>query len=88
MDLKSVDENDKVKMIAGKLNNCNQVYYWEIDDDRYFKIGDYAIVENLNDYDLVKIVGVIETTEKYVKFINKVNKKVVGIVPRMDIRKD
>jgi len=42
----------------------------------------------LNDYDLVKIVGVIETTEKYVKFINKVNKKVVGIVPRMDIRKD
>ena len=81
---------DTIKMIAGKLNNCNQTYYWEIDDEHYFQIGDYAIVENMNDYDLVKIVGVVETTEKYARFIvnAKVNKKVVDIVPRMDIRED
>ena len=30
-------------------------------------VGDYAIVENKNDYDLVKIIGIVETSEKYYK---------------------
>ena len=29
--------------------------------------GDYAIGENLNDYDLLKIIGIVETNEKYCK---------------------
>ena len=79
-----------IKLIAGKLNNCNTVYYWEIDENEEFEIGVYAIVENINDYDLVKIVGAINTSEKYTKFItnSKVNKKVVMIIDRYDIRND
>ena len=82
--------NTNIKLIAGKLNNCNTVYYWEIQKETPIKIGDYAIVENINDYDLVKIVGAINTSEKYAKFItnSKVNKKVVMIIDRYDIRND
>ena len=82
-----------MRLIAGKLNNCNLVYYWEyrINLIGYsFKIGDYAIVENMNDYDLVKIVGIVDTTDKYAKFITNrnVNKKVIKIISRETIRGD
>lgn len=30
-------------------------------------VGDYAVVENKNDYDLVKIIEIVETSEKYCK---------------------
>lgn len=81
---------ETIKLIAGKFNNYNTVCYWNIDEDMDFKIGDYAIVENKNDYDLVKIVGVVETTEKYEKFISNCNvsKKVVSIISRDEIRED
>ena len=71
----------KMNLIIGKLNSSNTTYYWKIEEDvltkfnlgedQYFKklIGNYAIVENLNDFDLVKIVGVIETNDKYAKFL-------------------
>ena len=29
-----------------------------------FNIGDYAIVENMNGYDLVKVIGIVKTTKK------------------------
>lgn len=79
-----------IKLIAGRLNNCNSTYYWQIEEGLDCEIGDYAIVENMNDYDLVKIVGIVETTEKYVKFItnSKINKKVINIIERQDIRED
>ena len=78
---------NKIKLIAGKINNCNSIYYWKIETYVKFKIGDYAIVENMNDYDLVKIIGVVETKEEYVKFITncKVNKEVVKIIERQVI---
>lgn len=54
-----------MKLIAGKINNCGTTYYWDISEFKVMpKIGDYAIVENMNDYDLVKIVGIVETIEK------------------------
>lgn len=79
-----------IKYIAGRLNSCNTTYYWEIDEDEDFEIGDYAIVENMNDFDLIKIVGVVETVEKYTKFItnNRINKKVIQVIDRQDIRED
>lgn len=87
-----VEENieNTIKLIAGKLNNCNTIYYWNIDEDKDLSIGDYAIVENMNDYDLVKIVGVIETTEKYLRLITncKQNKKVIEVIDRNDVRGD
>ena len=78
------------RLIAGKLNNCRTICYWEVDADEDFEIGDYAVVENMNDYDLVKIVGEIYTNDKYKKFITNNNKlkKVVKIVERDEIRED
>lgn len=83
-------KDDTVKLIAGKLNNTKCVYYWTVDKDFDYEIGDYAIVENMNDYDLVKIVGTVITNEKYLKLLTNVNvnKKVVEIVDRSDIRED
>lgn len=76
------DNENKVKLIAGKLNNCNLIYYWNIDNDTDFEIGDYAIVENMKSYDLVRIIGVVETTKELVGMITncKINKNVIQIV--------
>ena len=78
-----------MKLIAGKLNNCSTLFYWQIIENEKFEIGDYAIVENMNDYDLVKIVGILETSDKYAKFINdRKLKNVVSIIKRIEIRED
>lgn len=81
-----------MKVIAGKLNKDNIVNYWLCDVATLHDsdIGNYAIVENRNDYDLVKIVGILDTNEKYLKFIVGVNpsKKVIRIVERQTIRED
>lgn len=83
-----------MKLIIGKLNNNNGLYYWKIEEDvitkfnlekdKYFKnlVGNYAIVENMSDFDLVKTVGVVETIPEYEKVLNSktINKKVVNIV--------
>ena len=83
-----------MKLIIGKLNNNNGLYYWKIEEDvitkfnlekdKYFKnlVGNYAIVKNMSDFDLVKIVGVVETIPEYEKVLNSktINKKVVNIV--------
>ena len=79
-----------MKLIAGKLNSDNFIRFWKIEKGD-FNVGDYAIVENINDYDLVKIVGIVETTEKYTYFLTNgcpVIKNVISIIPRFKIRKD
>lgn len=80
-----------MKLIAGKMNYNKQIYYWELPE--FLKIpnvGDYAIVQNLTDYDLVEIVGILETNEEYIKFIAgvNVNKNVIKIIDRQYIRED
>ena len=79
-----------MRIIAGKLNSDNIVRYWKVGDE-IFNVGDYAIVENKNDYDLVKIIGIVETNEKYASFFVNgypVSKSVVSIIQRFLIRKD
>ena len=81
-----------MRIICGKINRENVVNYWlcDLKTLNINDIGNYAIVENRNDYDLVKIVGILETNEKYLKFVTDVNpyKKVVQIVERNTIRED
>lgn len=78
-----------MKLIAGKLNS-GTTNFWNIPENAVYEIGDYAIVQNKNDYDLVKIVGIVETNEKYSKIITgvEVSKSVVNIIPRKLIRND
>lgn len=80
-----------MKLIMGKLNNGNVINYWNTSDFvSDISVGDYAIVENMNDYDLVKIVGIVETEEKYTKFLvpNGVSKRVIKYLPRDLVRRD
>lgn len=82
----------KEKLIIGKINSANVINYWNVGDNYTPDVvcGDYAIVENRNDYDLVKIVGIVETKPEYEKFLvqNGVSKKVIRYIARSQIRKD
>ena len=80
-----------MKLIIGKLNKANIINYWNTSDfTPDVSVGDYAIVQNVNEYDLVKIVGIVETEEKYTKFLapNGVSKSVVKYLDRSQVRKD
>ena len=58
-------------LIAGIINASNRILYWKNKDNLSIAIGDYAIVENTNGYDLVKVVGIVYTGENQAsKFSN------------------
>lgn len=52
---------EDVMLIAGKRNGQEGVLYWKINIDDEGTINDYAIVENMSGFDLVKIVGFLGT---------------------------
>lgn len=54
-------ENKKVILIAGMINASQRMLYWK--SDLEVEIGEYAIVENTNGYDLIKVIGKIETNK-------------------------
>ena len=63
------NKNEEVYLIAGVINATGKMLFWK--DDNEIQIGDYAIVENMNGYDLVKVIGRVFITEKEVsKFSN------------------
>lgn len=58
-----------MKLIIWKFNVSNKIAYWSI-GEKYtpdVAINDYAIVENKDDFDLVKIIGIVETNEEHAK---------------------
>lgn len=64
------EAEQRVTIISGKINATGKILCWK-DNMNFGNIGDYAIVENKNGYDLVEIVGKIETTkENASKFSN------------------
>ena len=53
---------NEVILIAGKTNRGNTTLFWKNDIDiEDVEIGDYAIVENVNGYDLISIAGFVKT---------------------------
>ena len=57
--------DEKVDLIAGRLNNRNgETLYWKLGKMMSCKLGDFAVVENANGYDLVEICGFITTKSK------------------------
>lgn len=82
-------------LIAGVINSIpNTVYFWLGNKNMdSFKIGDYAIVENLSSYDLVKIAGIVWTNEDNLKSITKVKdlekmKKVIKYIPKEELENE
>lgn len=54
-----------MKIIFGKHADCGAVYCWKMPHDMKADevIGNYAIVENMNDYALVKVIGLAEVKD-------------------------
>ena len=62
---KIIEENEEdaiVTLVVGVINATGKMLLWK--DDCEMQLGDYAVVENVNGYDLVKVIGIILTTEK------------------------
>ena len=80
------------KIIMGRINSSNTVGFWKAGDGCTPDViaGDYAIVENRNDYDLIKIIAVLETSEKYEKFIvpNGITKKAIYYIAKCQVNKN
>ena len=88
------DNMMNIYLIAGVINAVqNQCYFWlGTKSTDCFKINDYAIVENKQGYDLVKIVGIVWTDEANLKAISKNSlkkmKKVIRYIPREEIENE
>lgn len=68
-DLIKEKENQKVSLVAGVINATGKMFYWK--DELGLEIGAYAIVQNMNGYDLIKVIGRVSTTKTNVsKFSN------------------
>lgn len=78
------NENEPVYLVAGIINGTTQVLYWKCNISLIYNIGDYAIVENKQGYDLIKIVGDVVTERNNTRFFSKTKyenmKKVIKIV--------
>ena len=62
-------EEEEISLVAGIINATGKVLYWR--DENYIFVGSYAIVENMNGYDLIKVIGRIKTTKANAsKFLN------------------
>ncbi len=57
------EAEQRVTLIAGMINATRKTLYWKTSIISAY-IGDYAIVENNGGYDLIKIVGIVETTKE------------------------
>lgn len=81
----------EIILIAGMINATGRIFYW-INNNKNVEIGDYAIVENMNGYDLIKIVGVVQTTQNNViKFSNmhwENTKRVKLIIKKLTIEEN
>lgn len=53
----------EVYLVAGMINATRKTLFWKTSTIA-INIGDYAIVENNGGYDLIKIVGIVETTKE------------------------
>lgn len=60
--IEGIEKDEVVTLVAGVINATGKMLFWK--DDCEMQLGDYAVVENVNGYDLVKVIGIILTTEK------------------------
>lgn len=78
------NEDGEIKAIAGMLNGDCTARFWKIPDGMAVDIGDYAVVENRDGYDLVEVVGLVKTTEECEKILTGnrrgIKKSVVAVI--------
>ena len=67
-----------MKLVMVRINAGNITNLFKL-NDLVCEVGDYVIVENMKDYDLGKVVAIVETNEELVKYIHNktISKSVV-----------
>lgn len=79
------NKEDKVFLIAGIINATNTLLYWRVDDIS-LEVGDYAVVENMSGYDLVKVAGIVVTEKKLARKFSRVDyEKMKKAIKKVDI---
>ena len=64
------------RLICGKIQGNNVLRFWKVEDDSLaIEIGDFAIVENMDSYNLVKILGVVISNEQEIMNISNTDYK-------------
>ena len=84
---------EEVVLIAGKLNRSDSpVLYWKNEKNIALRVGDYAIVENRQSFDLVEIVGIVRTYKNKVGHFTKNSyetvKNVIKIIEKEELVKE
>lgn len=79
--------SSNVRLILGKFNNTNKLDYWNVKDAEV-NVGDYAIVPNKTDYEMVKVIAIVTTKPKYYYHLTKNEqiKDIVRIIPREEVK--
>lgn len=57
-----------MKLAMVRINAGNVTNFFKA-NDIVCEVGDYVIVENMKDYDLGKVVAIVETTEELAKYV-------------------
>ena len=82
-------ENNVVSLIAGRKNGGTETLYWKNISNGNPIIGNYAIVENMNGYDLIKIAGVVYTDIEKASYFSKTKycnmKSVINFINKEEI---
>ena len=78
---------EQVRLICGKLQGNNVLRFWKVEDVNIdTHIGNYAIVENLDSYALVEILGLTVTTkDKIVNITTTKYENMKRMVKEIDI---
>lgn len=64
------ERRKNMRFIFGKLNaGHTRAYAWKVPDGMSVSVGDYALVENMGAFDLVKVCAIAETEKEYEKHI-------------------
>lgn len=76
---------EAVFLFAGQINATGRILYWKSESN--MTIGDFAIVENMNGYDLIKVIGKILTTKESAKnFSNTEYEKMKKVVQKIELK--
>lgn len=78
---------EEVRLVTGKIQGNNVLRFWKVEDENIFiQIGNYAIVENMDSYNLIEILGLVITSrEKAMNITNTPYKNIKRVLKEIDI---
>ena len=83
---------NEVVLLAGKINSTTIVNFWKVEAIPLIDVGNYAIVENKQGYDLVEIVGFLDVNKNNARLFSNTNyenmKKVIKFIRKEELKNE